>query len=498
MTDFSTEKRRTTKPNLNQQLMDVGKLPPQAIELEESVLGILMLETEAIQIANPIIETDSFYKDSNAAIFEAIVSLHNNSIKADSTSVFQELKRTGKLEIAGGAYRLTELTNKVTHGANLEVYCRIIAEKYIQRSLIKNSTILINKAYEEGTDVFDLLDEAEKQITQLTSKVITTKIDGIHSIYNRWLLHNEIIRNNKSGISGVASGFYGLDKLTGGWQKSDLVIIAARPAMGKTSLMLSMARNAAVDFKEPVAIFSVEMSKLQLLTRLMAQETGRNSQEYTRYGLQDDELPKNMEQCNALLNANIFIDDTPSLTVFEFRNKARKLVRDHNIKAIYVDYLQIMKTGEKSRGKTEDVGLISNALKAVAKELELPVIALSQLSRALEERGGDKRPGLSDLRNSGEIEQDADVVVFIHRPEYYGITEDEDGASTIGKAALICEKNRSGPIGVGITHFIASTTKFTDEIQFTPAEKELNELKGNHPNPNKLTESNKQEDDLPF
>lgn len=438
------------------------RMPPNATEFEEVVLGAMMLENECIHEILTILEARSFYVPANEKVFTAIVRLFSTSQPVNILTVTQELMRMNALKDVGGAAYVPSLTNRVASSANVEYHARIIAQKFIQRELIAVSTQTIQNAYADDSDVFDLLGSAEKGITQLTNKINTNKIDGIASIYNKWTEHNEVIVKNEGGISGVQSGFTKLDGITGGWQKSDLVIIAARPAMGKTSFVLSMARNAAVDFKHPIAIFSIEMSKRQILTRLMSQETLTSAHRYTRYGLKPDELVENMERCKGLINANIFMDDTPSLKIAELKSKARKLKRDHDISAIYIDYLQIMSTGEKSRGKTEDVGLISNSLKALAKELDIPVIALSQMSRKVDERGGSRRPELSDLRNSGEIEQDADVVIFIHRDEYYGITEDEHGNSTIGKAAIIIEKNRSGALDDIILNWHGETTSFSN------------------------------------
>lgn len=443
----------------------MGKMQPQAVNIEESVLGAIMLEN-CIETVTTILEPRSFYKDSHVRIYTAILRLYTKSEPIDIRTVMEELKKSKELDVIGGAYYISQLTNSVSSSANVEFHARIIAQKFIQRELIRNSTEIISKSYDDSNDVFDILDYAEKGITQLTSKINTTKIDGIVSVYNKWAEHNTEILKNKDGISGVPSGFNKIDTITGGWQKSDLVIIAARPAMGKTSLMLQLARNAAVNFKKSVAIFSIEMSKLQIMTRLMSQETSTSSHRYTRYGLNENEFNVNMNQCAGLINSNVFIDDTPAIKISEFKSKARKLKRDHDIDAIFIDYLQIMSTGEKTRGKTEDVGLISNSLKAVAKELNIPVIALSQMSREVEKRGGSRRPELSDLRNSGEIEQDADLVIFVHRDEYYGVTEDDHGHSTVGKAAIIIEKNRSGAIGDVILNWDAPTTAFSNIIGY--------------------------------
>lgn len=468
MTDFTTKndinsRRRVGKTTVTQQLMDIGKMPPQAVELEEAVLGALMLENDALTNVIDILKPQSFYKDSHSRIFHAIEQLFTRSEPVDILTVTQELKKTGELDIVGGAYYITQLTNRVASAANAEFHARIVAQKFIQRELIRISTKTINDAYEDGSDVFDLLDNAEKNLFSIVEGNIKKNYDKMSTLIRKAIDQIEITKNNKGNFSGVPSGLTALDRLTSGWQKSDLVIIAARPAMGKTALVLTMARNAAVDFGKPVAVFSLEMSSLQLVTRLIASESELSSEKLKKGNLEDYEFQQLNDKIRKLTEAPLFIDDTPGLSVFELRAKARRLKEQHKIELLVVDYLQLMTAGGEGKGNREqEIATISRSLKGLAKELEIPVIALSQLSRAVETRGGDKRPQLSDLRESGAIEQDADMVMFIHRPEYYNITEDENGGSTLGVAELIIAKHRNGPVDSAKTRYIGQFTKFAD------------------------------------
>lgn len=468
MTDFTAKtdinsRRRVAKTTPNQQILDMGKMQPQAVELEEAVLGALMLEKDALTNVIDILQPQSFYKDAHVRIFSAIQQLFTRSEPVDILTVTQELKKNGELDLIGGAYYITQLTNRVASAANAEFHARIIAQKFIQRELIRISTKTITDAYEDSSDVFDLLDTAEKNLFSIVEGNIKKNYDKMSTLIKKAIEQIEISKNKKDGLSGIPSGLTALDRLTSGWQKSDLVIIAARPAMGKTALVLSMARNAAVDFGKPVAVFSLEMSSLQLVTRLISSESELPSEKLKKGNLEDYEFQQLNDKIKKLAEAPLFIDDTPGLSVFELRAKARRLKEQHGIEMIVVDYLQLMTAGGEGRGNREqEIATISRSLKGLAKELEVPVIALSQLSRAVETRGGDKRPQLSDLRESGAIEQDADLVMFIHRPEYYNITEDETGMSTAGVAELIIAKHRNGPINSAKTRYIGQYTKFAD------------------------------------
>ena len=461
----STPKRKTSRQQFGtQQLNEVGKLPPQALELEEAVLGAIMLEKDALINVIDILTPESFYKESHERIFGAIKRLFEKSIAVDILTVTEELKKSGELDIVGGAFFVSQLTNRVASSANAQYHARIVVQKFIQRELIRISAETIKDAYEDTSDVFDLLDKAEASLYTIASTNIRKNYDKMSTLIHKALLEMDQARTKGDGVTGVQSGFTELDRFTAGWQKSDLIIVAARPAMGKTALVLSLARNSAVDHNQPIAIFSLEMSSLQLVTRLIASEAEISAEKIKKGQLKDYEYEQLHTKIKKLAEAPIFIDDTPGLTIFELRAKARRLKQEHNISLIIIDYLQLMHAGtDNNRGNREqEISAISRTLKGLAKELEIPVIALSQLSRAVETRGGDKKPQLSDLRESGAIEQDADMVLFIHRPEYYGILEDEQGKSNLGVAELIIAKHRNGPVGSVRLKFIGELAKFAD------------------------------------
>lgn len=446
--------------------LDHGKLQPQAVDLEEAVLGALMLEKEAVNTAIDILQPQSFYKESHQKIFAAIQYLFQSSQAVDILTVTNELKKRGELDIVGGAYFVTQLTNRVASAANIEFHARVIAQKYIQRELIRISSEIITDAYDETTDVFSLLDKAESSLFSVAEGNIRKSFESMSDLIRGAMEQIEAAKNKETGVIGVASGFTALDRVTSGWQPSDLVIIAARPAMGKTSYVLSLARNAAVDFKIPVAFFSLEMSSIQLVTRLISAESGISSEKLRSGNLRNDEIQQIQSRITGLADAPLFIDDTAGLSVFELRAKARRLKAKHNIQLLIIDYLQLMSgNGEGGKGsgnREQEISMISRSLKSIAKELSIPVLALSQLSRAVETRGGDKRPQLSDLRESGSIEQDADMVQFIHRPAYYGITQDEEGNPTEGKASIIIAKHRNGAVCDVHLRFIDKFAKFED------------------------------------
>jgi replicative DNA helicase len=463
------DKRKDTRVGLkkmsalNQQIFEIGKLPPQAVDLEEAVLGAMMLEKDALTNVIDILQPKSFYKESHGRIFSAIQTLFNNSEPVDILTVTNQLKKTGELDISGGAYYITSLTNRVASAANAEFHARIISQKYIQRELIRISTETIKNAYEDTTDVFDLLDAAESSLYSVVETNIRKNYDKMSTLIGQAIKQIEVARSQKTGVTGVESGFTELDRITSGWQKSDLIIIAARPAMGKTAFVLSLGRNAAVDFAKPIAVFSLEMSSIQLVSRLISSESDLSAEKLRKGQLEDHEFEQLNAKIGKLAEAPIFIDDTPALSIFELRAKARRLHQQHGIQMIVVDYLQLMTAGGDNRGNREqEISSISRSLKSIAKELNIPVIALSQLSRAVETRGGDKKPQLSDLRESGAIEQDADMVLFIHRPEYYGLEADEAGNSTQGKAEIIIAKHRNGKVGSVALKFIDRLAKFTD------------------------------------
>lgn len=456
-------RKRLTKSASLQQLSELGKMPPQAVDLEEAVLGAIMLEKDALTNVIDILKPEAFYKDAHSRIFGAIFRLFSRSEPVDILTVTQELKKTGELDVVGGAYYITQLTNRVASAANAEFHARIIVQKFIQRELIRISTETINDAFEESTDVFELLDKAEGNLFSIVQGNIRRNYDTMSSLINQAIKQIEKAREKEDGLSGIPSGLTALDRITSGWQNSDLVIIAARPAMGKTAFVLSVARNAAVEFNHPVAIFSLEMSSLQLVTRLISSESELSGEKIKKGQLEEHEFQQLNVKTNKLAQAPIFIDDTPSLSIFELRAKARRLKEQHNIQLLVIDYLQLMTAGNEGRGNREqEISSISRSLKGLAKELNIPVLALSQLSRAVETRGGDKRPQLSDLRESGAIEQDADMVIFLHRPEYYNITEFADGSSAIDAAEIIIAKHRNGPVDTARVKYVGKHTKFLD------------------------------------
>lgn len=441
-----------------------GKLQPQAVDLEEAVLGAMMLEKEALSVVIDILKPESFYKPAHQSIYRAIFNLFNNSEPVDILTVTNELRRIGELEIAGGAFYITSLTNRVASAANAEYHARIVAQKFLQRELIRISTDIINRSYEDSTDVFDLLDSATKSIFEIVDANVRKQHDKMSTLIADAIRQIELASQQTSGVTGVPSGFTALDRITSGWQKSDLVILAARPGMGKTAFVLSIARNAAVEFNRPTVVFSLEMSSLQLVNRLIAGEAEIHQEKIRKGNLEDHEFVMLNERIKKLAKAPLFIDDTPALSIFELRAKARRLRENQNIELIIIDYLQLMSGGSETKGNREqEISFISRSLKALAKELNIPIIALSQLSRDVEKRAtGSKRPVLSDLRESGAIEQDADMVMFIYRPEYYQIDEFEDNTPAKGRAEIVIAKNRHGSLENPRLRFIGHLAKFVD------------------------------------
>ncbi len=442
-----------------------GKLPPQAIDLEEAVIGAMLIDEKGVDEVIEILIPEVFYKKSHQLIFESIERLFKNSEPIDLLTVSADLKKSKNLKNIGGEFYLIELSQKVSSSAHIEHHARIIQQKFIQRKLIQISNEVINKAYDESTDVLDLLDQAESKLYDVTQGHLKKSSVSAEDLVREAKKKIDEISKLK-GLSGVPSGFDKLDKLTSGWQPSDLIIIASRPGMGKTALSLSMARNMAIEHKIAVAFFSLEMSAIQLITRLISAETGLKSDILRTGKLAPHEWQQLNNQITDLESAPLFIDDTPSLTIFELRAKARRLVSSNDIKVIIIDYLQLMHLGSstKTGNREQEISIISRNLKALAKELNVPVIALSQLSRAVETRSGSKRPILSDLRESGAIEQDADIVSFIYRPEYYGMEnwDDELQTPSLGQGELIIAKHRNGALGNVRLKFTAELGKFED------------------------------------
>ena len=449
--------------------LEKGKIPPQALDLEEVVLGAMMIDKKGVDEVIDILSPEAFYKEGHKYIFEAIFKLFEGSEPIDLLTVSTQLKKDGKLGLIGGDFYLIGLTQRVSSSAHIEFHARIILQKFIQRSLIKISNEIIEEAYDETKDVFDLLDNAEAKLYEVTQGNVKKSTESAQSLVIQAKKKIEEI-SNKKGLSGIPSGFDKLDKLTSGWQPSDLIIVAARPGMGKTALTLTMARNIAVESNQPVAFFSLEMSSVQLITRLISSETGLSSEKLRTGKLEKHEWEQLNVKVKTLEKAPLFIDDTPSLSIFDLRAKARRLASQYGIKLIVIDYLQLMTAGGSQKGgnREQEISTISRNLKALAKELNVPVIALSQLSRAVETRGGSKRPLLSDLRESGAIEQDADIVSFIYRPEYYKIDEwdDEERSPTEGQAEFIVAKHRNGGLDNIRLKFIGHLGKFDNLDEF--------------------------------
>ena len=423
-----------------------------------------MIERQALTDVIDILKPNNFYKDSHKEIYQAIIDLFNNSEPVDLLTVTNQLKKNGKLDFVGGSYYVSQLTTRVNSASNIEFHSRIILEQSIKRQLIEVSGEVQKEAYEDTTDVFDLLDNTEQSLFDISESHVRKNYDQVKNLMKEAIDELESKKTKKDGITGVPSGFIDLDNITSGWQPSDLIIIAGRPSMGKTALVLSMIRNAAIDHNMPMALFSLEMSSLQIVNRLISAEAELDSDKIKKGNLKDYEWQQLLHKTDRLNNAKIFIDDSPALSILELRAKSRRLKSQHGIKCIIVDYLQLMsgEYGKTSGNREQEIASISRSLKAVAKELNIPVIALSQLSRAVETRGGDKRPVLSDLRESGSIEQDADMVLFVYRADRYDITEDEDGNLTAGIAELLLRKNRNGPTGKVKLKFIERYAKFAD------------------------------------
>lgn len=478
-----------------------GKIPPQAIDLEEAVIGAMLIDEKGVNEIIEILSPEVFYKKSHQLIYESIERLFRESEPIDLLTVSADLKKNKNFESAGGDFYLINLSQKVSSSAHIEFHSRIILQKYIQRKLITISNEIIQKSYSESTDVMDLLDEAESKLYDVAQGNIKTSTETAQNLVIRAKNRIEEIAK-QDGLSGVSTGFEKLDKLTSGWQPSDLVIVAARPGMGKTALALSMARNISVKQNIPVAFFSLEMSSVQLITRLISSETGLSSDKLRTGKLADHEWQQLNIKVSDLESAPLFIDDSPSLTIFELRAKARRLASSHGIKLIIIDYLQLMNIGSsnKAGNREQEISTISRNLKALAKELNIPVIALSQLSRAVETRGGTKRPILSDLRESGAIEQDADIVSFLYRPEYYGIMEWDDEMKTPseGQGEFIVAKHRNGALDSIKLKFIPSLGKFEDIGGYDSPSEFQSKLNVDNTLSDFSEPQNKDEDDIPF
>ena len=455
--------RKTTATRTVRQTDDYGHLQPQAPELEQAVLGALMIEKDAYSLVSEILKPESFYEHRHQLLYKAIQTLAIQQKPVDILTVAEQLRSTAELEEVGGPVYITQLAGKVNSSAHIEYHARIIAQKYLARELITFTSEVQTKAFDETNDVEDLMQEAEGKLFAISQQNMKKDYTQINPVIKQAYEQLRIAASRDSGLSGLSTGFYALDKLTSGWQKSDLVIIAARPAMGKTAFVLSMAKNIAVNNREPVALFSLEMSNVQLVNRLITNVCEIPGEKIKSGQLAPYEWGQLDTNINALFDAPLYVDDTPSLSIFELRTKARRLVREHGVKLIIIDYLQLMNASGASFGsRQEEVSTISRSLKGLAKELDIPIIALSQLNRGVESREGaeGKRPQLSDLRESGAIEQDADIVCFIHRPEYYKIYQDERGNDLRGLAEIIVAKHRNGAVDDVRLRFVANYARF--------------------------------------
>ncbi len=442
--------RRKSTPDIS--TLVYGKIPPQSKELEEAVLGAIMLEKSAFDTVVEILKPECFYLEAHQRIFRSMQGLAQKSLPIDLLTVVEELRTREELEVIGGPYYVTRLTNAVVSSANIESHSRIILQKFIQRELIRISGEIIGDAYEDSTDVFDLLDEAESKLFEITNNHLRKNFDSIDTVLVKTIQRIEDLRNRQDDFTGVPSGFSSLDRVTYGWQNSDLIIIAARPSVGKTALALNLARNAALHPTKPtpVAVFSLEMSAGQLVQRILSAESEIPLEKIARGKMEEHEMQQLYKKgIQRLANAPLYIDDTAALNIFELRAKCRRLKNKHNVGLIIIDYLQLMSGTAENRNsnREQEISTISRNLKGLAKELQIPILALSQLSREVEKRKeGNKMPQLSDLRESGAIEQDSDMVIFIYRPEYYDITANEFGESNKGETIIRIAKHRNGSL----------------------------------------------------
>ncbi|HDI51514.1 MAG TPA: replicative DNA helicase, partial [Bacteroidetes bacterium] len=436
------------------------RLPPQAIEAEMSVLGAMLIEQDAVSKAIELLDESCFYKEAHRKIYRACVDLYDRNEAVDLVTVSAELKKRKQLDEVGGSFYLTELAESVPSAANVDYHAKIVLEKSLLRKLITTATNIISESYSAEGDVFSIIDRAEQTIFNLSERRLRRGFVPIENILHETFEEIEKAHNRKEGVTGIPSGFDELDALTAGFHNSELIIVAGRPSMGKTAFSLNIARNVAVDYNIPVGIFSLEMANYQLAMRMLCSEARVNSHLLRTGRLPESEFPKLSIAVGNLAEAPIYIDDSPALAILELRAKARRLKAEKNIGLLIVDYMQLIQGPKNVENRQQEISMISRSLKALAKELDVPVIALSQLSRAVETRGGDKRPMLSDLRESGAIEQDADLVLFIYRAERYSQSLDDDTISQKGKAEIIIGKQRNGPTGTVTLAFINDYARF--------------------------------------
>ena len=430
------------------------RIPPQNLDAEQSTLGSMLLEKEAIYKGAEILRPDDFYREAHRVIFEVVVHLANKGEPVDLITVSEELKQRGMLDKVGGVAYLTQLVNFVPTAANVEHYANIVAEKSLLRSIISVATNIVKMGYEGTEEVDVILDRAEKEIFEISQKRNVKGFVSLRSILVETFERIEKLYESKGGVTGLPTGYPDFDRMTAGLQPSDLIILAARPSMGKTTFALNLASHAAVEVKVPVVIFSLEMSKEQLALKLLCSEAGVDNQRIRTGTLRDDDWPKLSHALGRLSDAMLFIDDTPGISALEIRAKARRIKSEYGLGLIIIDYLQLMQSRSKSENRQQEVSEISRSLKALARELDVPVIALSQLSRAVEQRA-DKKPTLADLRESGSLEQDADIVCFLYREDYYNPETDRKNITE-----LIIAKQRNGPVGTVDFFFQKEFSKF--------------------------------------
>ncbi|MEO8446053.1 MAG: replicative DNA helicase [bacterium] len=447
--------------------LDGGRIPPNALELESKILGSVLIDNSVMNDVVQLLEPKHFYRPSHGIVYQAMINLDGKKEPLDPHTLKEELKRLGKLEEIGGIEYIIELTTSISTSANVEFYTRIVFEKFILRNLISISSKIVDKCFDPTSNTFSILDDAEQRILDVSESLSKKKILSVKDELDHLIKVIGDQRENKSAIVGVPTGLTELDDLTSGFQKSELIVIAGRPSHGKTAFSMNIARNAAVDHGKSVAIFSLEMSFRELLLRLLAGEARVDGVKLKTGRSTPDEWKRVLHNYHKL-KTNLFIDDTSELTILEIRAKARRMKMDFGIDMIVVDYLQLVRGPENSERRDLEVAYVSRGLKALAKELDIPVVACAQLNRAIEQRGKEKRPQLADLRESGAIEQDADVVIFVHRPIMSGMKvnqDDPDYEEQLRKAEIIIGKQRNGPVDDFNLIFLREYAKFENKVR---------------------------------
>ena len=450
----------------NATIVSADRIPPQAVDVERAVLGSMLIDPAAIGAVVEILDETAFYQTPHRRLFSAMVSLYDKGKPVDQLTVTEEVTRRGHLEEVGGAFSIAQLASEVGTSVNCEYHARIVLEKAVRRKMIDISSQVASECYGDAEDAFQLLDRAEQRFFTLSQGSIGRGFKPLESILHDAFEHIERMHKRAGSYSGLATGYRELDERTAGLQPSEMVVVAGRPGMGKTAFALCVARNVAVKEKVPVGIFSLEMAEQQIAQRLLCSESRVDSHRLRTGKLSDEEWERLAAWSSKLVEAPIFVDDTPGISILEMRAKARRLKSEHGVGLIIVDYMQLVTTHDRSDNREQEIAKISRSLKSLAKELDVPLVACSQLSRAVETRGGDKRPILSDLRESGSIEQDADVVLFLYRPEVYGISTDDQGNSLEGLAEVIIGKQRNGPLGTATLAWLSQYSRFEEREVF--------------------------------